>query len=86
MSEKKKSAARLFDIRNIIAALLDIYGIILLIAGLAPGIATSGVGNHPHTPDPVDMSVGHSTDIWVGLIMLVIGILFTVWALARPHE
>jgi hypothetical protein len=46
----------LFDVRNIIGALLGIYGIVLTIAGFAPGL----LGDHHSaaTDNPVDLYVG----------------------------
>jgi hypothetical protein len=82
--EKKPSAlARLFDIRSVIGALLGIYGILLTLAGLFPSV----FGNETHSSpanNVVDMSVGTSANLWVGLVMLALALTFGVWALARP--
>ncbi|SNS97634.1 hypothetical protein [Rhodococcoides kyotonense] len=75
--------ARLFDIRSVIGALLGIYGILLTLAGLFPSV----FGNETHSSpsnNVVDMSVGTSANLWVGLIMLAIALTFGGWAIARP--
>lgn len=75
--------ARLFDIRSVIGALLGIYGILLTLAGLFP----SAFGNETHSSpsnNVVDMSVGTSANLWVGLVMLAIALIFGGWAVARP--
>ncbi|KAA0024776.1 hypothetical protein [Antrihabitans cavernicola] len=77
-------AARLFDIRSVIGALLGIYGILLTLAGLFPSI----FGNKTHSSpsnNVVDMSVGTSANLWVGLVMLAIALAFGGWAIARPQ-
>lgn len=75
--------ARLFDIRSVIGALLGIYGILLTLAGLFPSV----FGNKTHSSpsnNVVDMSVGTSANLWVGLVMLAIALIFGGWAIARP--
>jgi len=72
----------LFDVRNIIGALLGIYGIVLTIAGFAPGL----LGNHHSaaTDNPVDLYVGTDANWWVGLVLIAVSIVFIGWALLRP--
>ena len=41
MTSPKKAVSRVFDIRNIIGALLAVYGALLTIAGFAPGLVAS---------------------------------------------
>jgi hypothetical protein len=73
---------RLFDIRNIIGALLAIYGVLLTIAGLFPAILSdhdsSAAGNR------ADLYVGTDANWWVGLILLAVAAGFFGWALLRP--
>lgn len=74
----------LFDIRNIIGALLAIYGVVLTIAGLAPGLLQEhekGAANNS-----VDLYVGTDANWWVGLILIGVAIVFIAWALLRPVE
>ena len=62
----------LLDIRRIIGALLGLYGLILLIAGI--------VGS---TEDK-NKAAGVNINLWVGLVLLVAAALFFFWALTRP--
>ena len=65
-------AARTNDLRRLIAILFVIYGVIVTIVGIvAPnmnGADTNGIANN----------------LWTGIIMLVIGILFEVWCRVKP--
>ena len=72
----------LFDVRNIIGALLGIYGIVLTIAGFVPAL----LGNHHSaaTDNPVDLYVGTDANWWVGLALIAVSIVFIGWALLRP--
>ena len=56
----------LFDIRNIIGSLLGIYGVVLTIAGFAPGL----LGDHHKgaSDNPVDLYIGTDANWWVGLV------------------
>jgi hypothetical protein len=72
----------LFDVRNIIGALLGIYGIVLTIAGLAPGLLREH--DKGQTDNPVDLYVGTDANWWVGLILIGVAIVFIGWALLRP--
>ncbi|TQL66776.1 hypothetical protein FB381_0642 [Nocardioides albertanoniae] len=61
----------LFDIRNVIGALLAVYGVILLLMGL--------IG------DPeVEKTGGPNANLWAGIVLLVIGAIFLAWGLLRP--
>jgi hypothetical protein len=64
-------AAGLFDIRNIIGALLGIDGLILLLAGLFGDTEEDKTG-------------GVNANLWAGLVLLVVGIIFIAWARLRP--
>ncbi len=73
---------RLFDIRNVIGALLGIYGVVLTIAGFAPGLLRErdkGAANNP-----VDLYFGTEANWWVGLALIVVSAVFFAWALLRP--
>jgi hypothetical protein len=83
MSTPRKAVSRLFDIRNIIGALLGIYGVLLVIAGLAPGL----VGQHDDAAasgNKVDLYVGTDANWWVGLALLAVAAVFLAWAALRP--
>ena len=71
-SAREAQAANLFDLRRIIGGLFLIYGVILTVLGLGES----------------DASIAKSADIninlYAGLGMLFVGILFLAWAFARP--
>ena len=67
-----RQVAGLFDIRNIIGALLGIYGVVLIIVGLTSSSST----------DPG--RAGTEADLWVGLALVVVGVFFIGWARLRP--
>jgi hypothetical protein len=74
MSENasRTSKASLFDIRNIIAALLGIYGVVLLIMSFV-------------TSDRQLAKVsGVNANLWVGIGLLLFAAFFVVWAYLRP--
>lgn len=75
-------AFHLFDIRNIIGALLEIYGVVLLIAGVAPNILADrhddAVGNR------VNLYIGTDANWWVGVVLLGVAAIFFAWAYFRP--
>ncbi|MDT5106649.1 MAG: hypothetical protein QOI25_4162 [Mycobacterium sp.] len=73
----------LFDIRNIVGALLAIYGVLLTIAGFVPAILRDH--NDPAAAsDRTDLYIGTDANWWVGLILLAVGAGFFTWALLRP--
>lgn len=74
----------LFDIRNIIGALLGIYGVVLTIAGFAPGLLQEHEKNASN--NPVDLYIGTEANWWVGLVLIGVAIVFIAWALLRPVE
>jgi ABC-type Mn2+/Zn2+ transport system permease subunit len=63
----------MLDIRLIIALLMGIYGLVLTTLGLA------------FTPDSdIAKSAGININLWSGLAMLLLALLFTTWAKLRP--
>ncbi len=60
-----------FDIRNIIGALLTIYGVILLLMGIFADAQEEKTG-------------GVNANLWAGLALLVVGGVFILWARLRP--
>ena len=62
----------LFDIRNIIGALMLIYGVILFVASFTTSDADKAKAD------------GINANLWVGLSLLVFGALMVGWAVARP--
>jgi hypothetical protein len=66
------SAARLFDVRRVIGGLFTVYGVIVTVVGLLDsGAALAKAG-------------GVRINLWVGLSMLVLGLLFLIWQWLRP--
>ena len=70
-SRKAGHTAGLLDIRNIIGSLLAIDGLILLLAGLFADTEEEKTG-------------GVNANLWAGIVLLVVGVIFVVWARVRP--
>ena len=68
---KPGHTAGLLDIRNIIGALLAIDGVILLLAGLFADTEEEKTG-------------GVNANLWAGIVLLVVGLVFIAWARLRP--
>jgi xanthine/uracil/vitamin C permease (AzgA family) len=64
--------AKLFDLRSFIGSLFVIFGILVTIPGVAASKATIAKA--------ADINLG----LWVGLIMLAMGLLFLIWVLVKP--
>jgi hypothetical protein len=64
----------LFDVRNIVGALMFLYGVILLLASFATSDADKAKAD------------GINANLWVGLVLLVFGALMVAWAVTRPIE
>jgi xanthine/uracil/vitamin C permease (AzgA family) len=64
--------AKLFDLRTFIGALFVIFGVLVTI----PGIGAS--------QDTINKAAGINLGLWVGVIMLVIGVFFLSWVLLKP--
>lgn len=72
-SNELTKTAGAFDIRNVIGVLLGIFGIILVIAGLAG-----------YTPDEAKHTGGIDANLWTGIGLVLAAIIFLVWAWLRP--
>jgi uncharacterized membrane protein len=70
-SAAPKKTAGAFDIRNIIGALLGLYGVILLLAGIFGDTASAKAG-------------GVNANLWTGLALAVAAAVFLVWARLKP--
>jgi hypothetical protein len=66
--------AKLFDLRTFIGTLFTIFGVLVTIQGLFVSDAD------------VRKASGVHLALWLGLIMLAIGIGFIGWMLAKPPE
>lgn len=76
MSDTSESAAAphkagAFDIRNIIGALMGLYGVILVLAGIFGDKALEKTG-------------GVNANLWTGLGLLAVAAVFIGWARLRP--
>jgi hypothetical protein len=68
----KSAAAKLFDIRLLIGGLFVLYGVMLTIAGF-------------FTSDKARAkAAGVNINLWLGLGMLVLGLLFLLWWKLNP--
>lgn len=74
--------SQLFDIRNVIGALLGIYGVVLTIAGFAPGLLRER--DKGAADNPVDLYFGTDANWWVGVALIVVSVVFFTWAALRP--
>lgn len=72
----------LFDIRNVIGALMAIYGVVLTIAGFAPALLRER--EKGAVDNPVDLYFGTDANWWVGLALIAVAAVFFVWAALRP--
>jgi hypothetical protein len=67
-----EQTANRFDIRRVIGGLFVIYGVILTVVGFGA------------SPADKHKAAGININLWTGLGMLAVGVLFVVWALWRP--
>ncbi len=73
MSDRTKHQAGAFDVRNIIAALIGFYGVVLVVIGL--------VDNGEEALRKTD---GFNANLWVGLAMIAFALTFALWSRLRP--
>jgi hypothetical protein len=66
------SAARLFDVRRVIGGLFVVYGVIVTIAGITASDAD------------LAKAQGVNINLWTGIGMLVLGLLFLLWMRLSP--
>lgn len=67
--ESHKAGA--FDVRNIIGALMGVYGVILALAGL-------------FGDQELDKTGGVNANLWTGIALIVVSALFIGWARLKP--
>jgi hypothetical protein len=68
----KSAAARLFDIRLMIGGLFVVYGVMLTISGFFT--------SDSERKKAADLNI----NLWLGIGMLIVGILFLVWFKVNP--
>lgn len=73
-SPLKSAAARLFDLRIMIGSLFTFYGIVLIIAGI---FATAA---------EIQKAAGININLWMGVGMLILGLLFLLWWRLNPLQ
>jgi hypothetical protein len=69
----QKQTAGAFDIRNIIAALIGLYGVVLVVVGLVD-----------HSTAALKKAGGVNADLWAGIVMVVVAVGFLAWSRWRP--
>jgi len=65
-------ASKLFDLRVLIGGLFTLYGVVLTVAGLLVSEAAKRKAS------------GLNINLWMGLGMLALGLLFLLWWRVRP--
>jgi len=68
-----KHAAGAFDVRNVIAALIGFYGVVLVVMGLVDNGA-----------EALKKTEGFNANLWVGLALIVFAVAFALWSRLRP--
>ena len=71
MTEKKVAGA--FDVRNVIAALIGFYGVVLVVVGLVD-----------NGEEALKKTGGVNANLWVGIAMIVFAAAFALWSRLRP--
>lgn len=69
----EKKAAGAFDVRNVIAALIGFYGVVLVVVGLVD-----------NGEEALEKAGGVNANLWVGLAMAAFALAFALWARLRP--
>ncbi len=64
--------AKMFDLRTFIGVLFVIFGVLVII----PGIIAN--------PADIEKAAGINLALWVGGLMLALGVIFLAWLLASP--
>jgi hypothetical protein len=72
-SAPTEAAARLFDVRRVIGGLFVAYWLIV-----------TGIGLFGASGAQLDKAQGVNINLWAGLGMLALGVLFLLWQWVRP--
>jgi hypothetical protein len=70
-----RRAAAAFDVRNVIAGLIGLYGVVLACMGL-----------FANSDEQMAKTGGVNANLWAGLAMVVFGAAFALWTRLRPVE
>ena len=73
-AERRSAAARLFDVRRVIGGLFTVYGVIVTLIGIFDSEAE------------IEKAQGVNINLWTGLAMLALGLLFLLWQWWRPAQ
>ncbi|MFI1994289.1 hypothetical protein [Actinoplanes sp. NPDC020271] len=65
---------QLFDLRAVIGGMFTLYGVIVTIIGLFD------------TPAEIDKAQGVRINLWMGLVMLALGLLMLLWLRLNPPK
>ena len=68
---QRRHTAGLLDIRTIIGGLIGTYGVILTLMGLFGDQESDKTGDV-------------NANLWAGLVMILVGLVFVIWARLRP--
>src|SRR6188472_235247 len=71
-SDRAERAANLFDLRRIIGGVFLMWGILLTVLGITESDAE------------IEKAAGININLFAGLGMLVVGLIFLLWAFTRP--
>jgi hypothetical protein len=71
-STPQSAAAKLFDLRVLIGGLFTFYGVVLIVAGIFANAAE------------IQKAAGININLWMGIGMLIIGLLFLLWWRLNP--
>jgi hypothetical protein len=72
VADEPATVPRLMDLRTIIGAMFTIYGVVLIVTGLVDKASDLTKAN------------GIRINLWLGLCMLALGLLFLLWVRLRP--
>ena len=71
-NERAERAANLFDLRRIIGGVMVVWGVLLIILGATDSTKEA------------NKAAGININLYAGIGMLIVGIVFLVWAFTRP--
>lgn len=74
MGKEASAASRLFDLRLMIGSLFVLYGVLLTVYSFFDSRAE------------IDKAAGIHLNLWLGLSMLVAGLIFFFWAILFPQK
>jgi type VI protein secretion system component VasK len=70
----ESAASKLFDLRVLIGGLFTLYGVVLIIAGIFAN------------PAEIQKAAQININLWLGIGMLVVGLLFLLWWRLKPLQ